>query len=462
MSKRYVKAGGVFVGSVVLLMSFQNCGMSGFEVVGKEKLNLISKTSVMTFASKSGNASISDGSVGYIPINGSETGSGTGSIPVGGGSTGSGSGTIPGGGAGSGSGSGGVPVGGGTYDGSTGKFYVESGDGTNVDIPVSYLCSSNSMVNFTRVVKDTATSVVILDGSVEVCNENQRDNILNFKKVKLSNECKSKLVDGKSYSIRFKDSKQTVQGYMSVNNSATFNLRLGEFVYDSKELRSVVSIPPVWVLYADNPLVAKGSDFTTGVDTRAIGDKDCDLKSSPLVVALGKNIKKIDLSAPTKGIKFDIAGLNALPVANDKKQISWFKKSMVDYYFIALPNRLGEVASIDELFGDNTYGPDHKFAANGYAALAKYDEDRDGYITSKDKVWAQLRLWQDKNLDGKGVGQELTTLDKHGIVSIDLNFDPNYSEYDQYGNETKMKSVVKMADGSLNLVFDLWFRPIGI
>ncbi len=461
MDKRFVKIGGVVAGSALLLVSFQNCGMTGFEVAATDKLNIISKTSVMTFASKSGNASIADGTVGYIPVNGSESGSGVGSIPVGGSGSGSGSGSIPGGGNGSGSGAGGVPVGGGAYDGSTGQFYVESGDGTKVDIPVNYLCSSNSDVKFTRVVKDTSTSVVILDGPVEVCNENQRDNILNFKKVKLSDACKNKLVDGKLYSIMFKDSKQSMQMYTNASNSAYFNLRLGEFVH-SRGSRSVASISSVFVHYADNPLVKKVSDEATGVDTRAIGSEDCDLKASPLVIALGKNIKKIDLSAPTKGIKFDIAGLNALPMANDKKQISWFKKSMADYYFIALPNRLGEVASIDELFGDNTYGPDHKFAANGYAALAKYDEDRDGYITPKDKIWSQLRLWQDKNLDGKGLGAELTTLDKHGIVSIDLSFDPHYSEYDQYGNETKMKSVVKMSDGSLNLVFDLWFRPIGI
>lgn len=528
------KAVGITAGSAVLVLSFQNCGMQGFEISEVEKINILSKTSVMTFASRSGNASIANGVVGYVPVDGQGNpinggvpvmggGSGTGSGGVGviGGGSGAGSGGVGviGGGSGTGSGnvgviggggtapgsgaviigggtgvapgSGGVIIGGGTgtapgsgtvvvgggtggpnsgtvtviagggaNGGLTGQFFVESGkveDG-KVNIPVQYYCSTNNQASLTRVVADSSTSLIIKDSMTgqEVCRENQRDNILNVKKMILSDACTNKLVNERRYEVSVAPSNSGSAYSVSVNQ-LYYVSRTRSFA-KSMSMRSMASVPEIKVHYADNPAVKKVD--ANGNDVRNLGEEECDVKASPLIIALGHNIRKIDLSAPTQGLRFDIAGKNALPQAHAKKQISWFKNAMQDYYFISLPNKQGVVESVNELFGDNTYGPDHKFASDGYAALAKYDDDRDGYITPKDKVWSQLKLWQDKNLDGRGAGAELTSLDRHGIISIDLKFDPNYSEYDMYGNETKMKSVVKLADGTLNVVFDLWFRPL--
>lgn len=183
----------------------------------------------------------------------------------------------------------------------------------------------------------------------------------------------------------------------------------------------------------------------------------CDLRSaSPLFINMGSNGNQTELSPISEGVMFDILGKNAKPVAHAKKRISWFVDP--NYMFIVKPNRNGQVLGVDEMFGNNTQGPDGKMAADGFHALAKYDANRDTIIDADDEVFNQLRLWSDTNLDGIAEPGELFYLDFMGIEAIDLNFNPKYYELDKYGNEIKYKSVVKMKDQSLKLVFDLWFR----
>ena len=81
----------------------------------------------------------------------------------------------------------------------------------------------------------------------------------------------------------------------------------------------------------------------------------------------------------------------------------------------------------------------------------------DGLINQEDDVYNHLRLWEDKNLNGKIEAGELHRLDDSGVIAIDLNYDKKYFERDQHGNEIKYKSVVKMKDGPLRPMFDIWF-----
>jgi hypothetical protein len=201
----------------------------------------------------------------------------------------------------------------------------------------------------------------------------------------------------------------------------------------------------------------------------------CDQTDSPLIVNLERNggiATKLKLTPPTEGKLFDILGLKSKPYAHAKKLISWFADVKVarDNYFVVLPNRSGNVNGIEEMFGNNTSGPDALFADNGYEALAKYDglrtngkinsKARDGKISREDDVYLKLRLWSDENLDGVAQASELHTLEEMGVESINLSYDEHYHEEDIYGNEIRMKSDVKMKDGTLNLIYDLWFRTL--
>lgn len=186
-----------------------------------------------------------------------------------------------------------------------------------------------------------------------------------------------------------------------------------------------------------------------GSDTQ----ENCDRRASPLFILTNK--QAVHFTSPLTGIEFDILGDRN---ANEKRLISWTNNANLK--FIALPNSAGRVEGVNELFGDNTRGPDGRFAADGFEALAKFDSNGDGYISADDHVFADLRLWHDENFDGVGEGHELQTLNQSGIEVIDLRFDRKYLEEDQWGNQIKFKSVAKTVNGELRLVFDIWFRHL--
>lgn len=184
-------------------------------------------------------------------------------------------------------------------------------------------------------------------------------------------------------------------------------------------------------------------------------DELCDKRSSPLVIHLASDVARpraVELSSQKRGVDFDLLGDKA---ARTPVRISWFTNS--DYGLLALPDAAGRVSSIDQLFGNATVGPDGLFADDGYAALAKYDANADGRIDQLDPVFARLRVWVDSRRDGIASPNELRSLFEVGVTFIDLAYSTDFAETDKYGNQTLMKSVVGRADGSLDLIFDVWF-----
>lgn len=211
-------------------------------------------------------------------------------------------------------------------------------------------------------------------------------------------------------------------------------------------LGNYLSNAAVGVLWANNPAYASSPPAS-----------QCDATTSPLVVDMtpaGAADSGMQLSSPEQGVFFDILGANSYPASHVKKRISWIHNP--NYMFLALPLK-GIVAGIDQMFGNNTQGPDQRFAANGFAALAKYDANGDGVIDQNDPVFDSLRLWSDRNADGVSQAGELIPLKQLNVLSIDLNYDSSYYERDQYGNESRMRSVVTGAGGETHMIFDLWF-----
>ncbi len=219
-------------------------------------------------------------------------------------------------------------------------------------------------------------------------------------------------------------------------------------MYGSRDKRYAKITEKIQVITDDNP------DFNSKVDK-----KKCDMKASPLIVHINPKHdvpRYVELSSIADGVQFNILGFNAEPRKNARHQISWLNTDQ--YMFLVKPNKKGRVEGVDQMFGDNTRGPDKDFAANGFLALAKFDANEDGLINSKDAVFKALRLWNDKNFDGVGTPDEMVTLDQMSVKNIDLNYDPGFYERDAYGNETIYKSVIQYQDGSLDLIFDLWFN----
>jgi|GEM_PF-6515501 len=196
----------------------------------------------------------------------------------------------------------------------------------------------------------------------------------------------------------------------------------------------------------------------TEMDDKANNAK-CDIIGDPLLVQISKSAEAdpIRLTSAENGVLFDLLGKK-----NDYEKVrtAWFADNKSENYFLVLPDEKGDVKGIDQLFGDNTVGPDKRFAKQGFAALAKHDGNRDKIIDSQDEVFSSLRLWKDENLDGIAQKDELFSLDSKEVAAIDLRYDRKYKEKDIHGNMVKYKSVAVMKNGSYALVFDLWLRYI--
>ncbi len=76
-------------------------------------------------------------------------------------------------------------------------------------------------------------------------------------------------------------------------------------------------------------------------------------------------------------------------------------------------NRNGRIDGGSELFGTATQ--------NGFEVLARYDDNRDGRITSADAVWSSLLVWRDANGDGVSTTAELTGIAANDVSAIDLS-----------------------------------------
>lgn len=124
--------------------------------------------------------------------------------------------------------------------------------------------------------------------------------------------------------------------------------------------------------------------------------------------------------------------------------------------FLALPDADGKITSGEQLFGNHTKQPacpsDYPHCDNGFRALAVYDDNGDGVIDEHDKIWPHLRLWIDRNMNGKVDGGELVTLKKAGISSISLNYSASFIHVN-YGTLRWESTLVGLPD---NRIFDVF------
>ncbi len=151
----------------------------------------------------------------------------------------------------------------------------------------------------------------------------------------------------------------------------------------------------------------------------------------------------IDLTTTADGVEFDIDG------DGQKEQTAFIQGD--DALLYLDQNNNGIADSGLELFGDQ------EGDANGYAELAKYDENNDGKIDNLDTIYSKLRLWQDKNSDGLNQEDESLSLLEAGIASIQLKYDNLYQE-DGKGNVIGQTGEFTRTDGSTGYAADMLLR----
>ncbi len=208
---------------------------------------------------------------------------------------------------------------------------------------------------------------------------------------------------------------------------------------------------PATFVYSGNTyrLMTRPSDGTpqTYLNGGICGSPDClcylSGVVSPLVVDFAGNGIQVH-----PGVSFNLG--------QGKKNHFW-PKHPDDVAFVVLDrNGDGRINDFNELFGSPTVGPNGKKSKNGFEALREYDENHDLSIDRYDAVFSELRLWFDRNRDGKSDPSELETLDQRQLDKIDLYYSDIAEPIDHYGNEIRQTSLVRLTDGSLRRVVDVW------
>ncbi|MEX6369240.1 hypothetical protein AB6F62_14580 [Providencia huaxiensis] len=114
-------------------------------------------------------------------------------------------------------------------------------------------------------------------------------------------------------------------------------------------------------------------------------------------------------------------------------------------------NSDGIINDSSELFGDDYLKENGCFALNGFDGLMDFDSNNDGFVSNDDFHWEYLKLWRDKNSDGKTQSEELLGLSKAGISSISLSY--SFSDYvDENSNQHKLISEVTWIDGKKQIL----------
>jgi hypothetical protein len=142
----------------------------------------------------------------------------------------------------------------------------------------------------------------------------------------------------------------------------------------------------------------------------------------------------------TEGVRF------ANEIGGPLNNISWTDPRFHNAWLALDRNGNGQIDALSELFGNYTPQPESP-DPNGYAALAVFDDPRNGgngngILDPEDAVYPLLRLWVDLNHDGISQKNELFTLPEAGLFSISLHYH-EARKTDQYGNQFRYRAAVR-------------------
>lgn len=204
---------------------------------------------------------------------------------------------------------------------------------------------------------------------------------------------------------------------------------------------TVVLEPPS----AANQCEIQASDCPEGYEYQA-WRCDCKTLSPILIDTAGDGYR---LSSAEEGVEFDLND-NGTP----SERIAWTETDSDDGWLVLDRNGNGQIDSGAELFGSKT--PAYADAleprtANGFDALLMTEGPSygggvaDGTIDARDAIYSRLRVWLDRDRNGKTDPGELRSLDSLGIVALGTSY-KKIGRRDRYGNEFSLVGDILVRD----------------
>jgi RHS repeat-associated protein len=171
----------------------------------------------------------------------------------------------------------------------------------------------------------------------------------------------------------------------------------------------------------------------------------------PLVLSLDG--QPIRLTRFSGGVRFDGNGDGV------REQVAWPRRGSAAAFLVLDLNGNGTIDDVTEMLGRAVSGSRRtrtpSSPENSFQILAAYDRNDDGVINRRDAVFAQLRLWTDRNHDGVSQPDELMTLPAAGIQAIDLTYH-TVARRDGFGNYVRYRAIVRLTGGRQVPIWDVF------
>ena len=148
--------------------------------------------------------------------------------------------------------------------------------------------------------------------------------------------------------------------------------------------------------------------------------------NTPLVLRFDQRPIELIAAEATPAATFDITMREGSCISTD-----W--PSAATPWLVVDLDHNGSIDGGHELFGSGTRLASGARAAHGFAALAEFDHDGNGFVDADDPRFAEIMVWRDWDADRRSTPAELEPLAQTGVVRLDLGY-RNTTECDERGN----------------------------
>jgi hypothetical protein len=135
---------------------------------------------------------------------------------------------------------------------------------------------------------------------------------------------------------------------------------------------------------------------------------------SPIVLDLGNDGYR--MSSVADGVLFDLRNEGVA------RRVAWTRGGTANAFLAMDRNGNGTIDNGGELFGNRTRLRNGLLAGNGFEVLGELDDNGDGVVDARDRVWSDLLLWIDADHNGISSAGELQPIATSAVAAIETAY----------------------------------------